>query len=62
MVEKWNDVFYELIIFLCISFFFFSVILIIFFIGFFIFFWKYLEFNLDFNNLVVSNLFIFDEF
>lgn len=62
MVEKWNDVFYELIIFLCISFFFVSVILIIFFIGFFIFFWKYLEFNLDFNNLVVSNLFIFDDF
>lgn len=61
MVEKWNDAFYESTIFLRISFLSSSATLIIFLIGFLIPSWKYLEFNLDFNNLAASNPSIFDD-
>lgn len=61
MVEKWNDAFYESTIFLRISFLSSSATLIIFLTGFLIPSWKYLEFNLDFNNLAASNPSIFDE-
>lgn len=54
MVDKFNYVFYELIIFFCISFIFFSMIVVIFLIGFFIFLWKYVEFIFDFNGLFVN--------